>query len=113
MKVAGKVCVVTGGASGIGKALATRFIAEGATAVVIADLNADMVSAVGAEIGAQAHALDVRDESAIAPLVESVEAEHGQVDLFALMPASLVLMESPGGQQVRTTRSGNACGKSI
>ena len=82
MKIAGKVCVVTGGASGIGKALATRFIAEGATAVVIADLNADMVSAVGAEIGAQAHALDVRDESAIAALVASVEAEHGRIDLF-------------------------------
>ena len=82
MKIADKVCVVTGGASGIGKALATRFIAEGATAVVIADLNADTVSAVGAEIGAQAHALDVRDESAIAALVASVEAEHGQIDLF-------------------------------
>lgn len=82
MKIAGKVCVVTGGASGIGKALATRFIAEGATTVVIADLNADMVSAVGAEIGAQAHALDVRDESAVAALVASVEAKHGQIDLF-------------------------------
>ena len=82
MKVAGKVCVVTGGASGNGKALATRFIAEGAKAVVIADLNADTVSAVGAEIGAQAHALDVRDESAIAALVASVQAEHGQIDLF-------------------------------
>jgi NAD(P)-dependent dehydrogenase (short-subunit alcohol dehydrogenase family) len=82
MKIAGKVCVVTGGASGIGKALATRFITEGAKAVVIADLNADMVSAVGAEIGAQAHALDVRDESAIAALVASVEAEYGHIDLF-------------------------------
>ena len=82
MKIAGKVCVVTGGASGIGKALATRFIAEGAKSVVIADLNADTVSAVGAEIGAQAHALDVRDESAIAALVAAVETEHGQIDLF-------------------------------
>ena len=82
MKIAGKVCVVTGGASGIGKALATRFIAEGAKSAVIADLNANTVSAVGTEIGAQAHALDVRDESAIAALVASVEAEHGQIDLF-------------------------------
>ena len=82
MKIAGKVCVVTGGASGIGKALATRFISEGAKAVVIADLNADTVCAVGAEIGAQAHAFDVRDESAIAALVASVEAEHGHIDLF-------------------------------
>ena len=82
MKIAGKVCVVTGGASGIGKALATRLIAEGAKVVVIVDLNADTVSAVGAEIGAQAHALDVRDESAIAALVASVETEYGQIDLF-------------------------------
>ena len=82
MKVAGKVCVVTGGASGIGKALATRFTLEGAQAVVIADLNADKVSAVAAKIGTQAHALDVRDESAIAALVASVEAEHGRIDLF-------------------------------
>ena len=82
MKIAGKVCVVTGGASGIGKALATRFIAEGAKGVVIADLSAGAVSAVGAEIGAQAHALDVSDERAIAVLVASVEAEHGQIDLF-------------------------------
>ena len=35
MKIAGKVCVVTGGASGIGKALASRFVAEGAKAVVM------------------------------------------------------------------------------
>ena len=82
MKIPGKVCVVTGGASGIGKALATRFIAEGAKAVVIADLNVDTVSVVGAEIGAQAQAIDVRNESAIAALVASVEAEHGQIDLF-------------------------------
>lgn len=82
MRIAGKVCVVTGGGSGIGKALATRLIAEGAKAVVIADLNADTVSAVGAEIGAQARVLDVRDESAISALVASVEAEYGQIDLF-------------------------------
>jgi NAD(P)-dependent dehydrogenase (short-subunit alcohol dehydrogenase family) len=82
MKIAGKVCVVTGGASGIGKALATRFVAEGAKAVVIADLNGDAVSAVTSEIGAQSFAVDVRDESAIASMVSAVESEHGQIDLF-------------------------------
>ena len=82
MKIAGKVCVVTGGASGIGKALASRFIAEGAKAVVIVDLNADTVSAVATEIGAQSYAVDVREESAIASMVSSVEAEYGQIDLF-------------------------------
>ena len=82
MKIAGKVCVVTGGASGIGKALASRFVAEGASAVVIADLNGDAVSAVASEIGAQSFAVDVRDESAIAAMVAAVESEHGQIDLF-------------------------------
>ena len=82
MKIAGKVCVVTGGASGIGKALASRFVAEGASVVVIADLNGDAVSAVSSEIGAQSFAVDVRDESAIAAMVVAVESEHGQIDLF-------------------------------
>ena len=82
MKIAGKVCVVTGGASGIGKALASRFVAEGAKAVVIADLNGDAVSAVGSEIGAQSFAIDVRDESAISSMVSAVESEYGQIDLF-------------------------------
>ena len=82
MKIAGKVCVVTGGASGIGKALASRFVAEGASVVVIADLNGDAVSAVSSEIGAQSFAVDVRDESAIAAMVAAVESEHGQIDLF-------------------------------
>ena len=82
MKIAGKVCVVTGGASGIGKALASRFVAEGAKAVVIADLNGDAVSAVASEIGAQSFAVDVRDESAIASMVAAAESEHGQIDLF-------------------------------
>ena len=81
MKIAGKVCVVTGGASGIGKALASRFVAEGANAVVIADLNGDAVSAVASEIGAQSFAVDVRDESAIAAMAAAVESEHGQIDL--------------------------------
>jgi NAD(P)-dependent dehydrogenase (short-subunit alcohol dehydrogenase family) len=82
MQVAGAVIVVTGGASGIGRALATRFIADGAKAVVIADFNADAAAAVGDEIGAQSFAVDVRDEAAIASMVASVEAEHGQIDLF-------------------------------
>jgi len=82
MKIAGKVCVVTGGASGIGKALASRFVAEGAKAVIVADLNGDAVSAVASEIGAQSFAIDVRDESAIASMVSAVESEHGQIDLF-------------------------------
>jgi NAD(P)-dependent dehydrogenase (short-subunit alcohol dehydrogenase family) len=82
VKILGKVCVVTGGASGIGQALARRFVTEGAEAVIIADLNGDAVSAVATEIGAQSFAVDVRDESAIAAMVAAVEAEFGRIDLF-------------------------------
>lgn len=82
MNIAGKVCVVTGGASGIGKALAKRFVAEGASVVVIADLNSDAVSTAAAEIGVQSFTVDVRDEIAIAAMVEAVESAHGQIDLF-------------------------------
>ena len=51
MKVADKHVVVTGGASGIGRAMARRFKAEGARAVVVADLQEDAVKAVGEELG--------------------------------------------------------------
>ena len=49
MKLQGKVAIVTGAASGIGKAIAQRFAREGAK-VVIADLNLDQANATAAEI---------------------------------------------------------------
>lgn len=82
MELNGKSVVVTGGGNGIGKALATRFVAEGAK-VAIADLDADAVAKVGAEIGALAIAADVSVEADVAHLVERAEAEHGPIDLFA------------------------------
>lgn len=111
MKIAGKVCVVTGGASGIGKALASRFVAEGASAVVIADLNGDAVSAVASEIGAQSFAVDVRDESAIAAMVAAESLSMVKSTCFALTPASLASMATLGGRQVLTMRCGSACGR--
>ena len=62
MDVGGKVVVITGGGSGIGAALARRFAAEGAEALVVADLNPDAASAVAGELGAVGSAapLDVR-----------------------------------------------------
>ena len=95
MKILGKVCVVTGGASGIGQALARRFVNEGAEAVIIADLNGDAVSAVATEIGAQSFAVDVRDESAIAAMVAAVEAEFGRIDLFCSNAGILGVDGSP------------------
>jgi len=54
----GRVAVVTGGASGIGEACATRLAADGAT-VVVADLNADAAAAVADRIGGQAVEVDL------------------------------------------------------
>ena len=65
MKLGGKHVVVTGGASGIGRALCRRFVAEGARAVVVADLDAAGARAVADELGDLGLGLDVdvSDES--------------------------------------------------
>lgn len=83
MELANRVCVVTGGAGGIGAALARRFVAEGAAAVVITDLEEDRTVAAASELGCVGLACDVTDEAAVVELVERVLADHGRIDLFA------------------------------
>ena len=82
MRVEGACVVVTGGAGGIGKALARRFVTEGARAVVVSDVAQGALEATAAEIGAIAIACDVTDEAAIRSLIDTTEAEHGPIDLF-------------------------------
>ncbi len=82
MKIEGKVAVVTGGASGIGRELCRRFAALGAKGVVVADINAEGASAVAEEIGGLAVACDVGSEDECKQLVDQAKAEYGQVDLF-------------------------------
>ena len=82
MQVADKIIVVTGGASGIGRALARRFNADGAKHVVVADLNGDDAQAVADEIGGSAATLDVSNESQVIALIEATENDHGPIDLF-------------------------------
>ncbi|HEV2814711.1 MAG TPA: SDR family NAD(P)-dependent oxidoreductase [Solirubrobacteraceae bacterium] len=81
MELKEKVVVVTGGASGIGRALAWRFAEEGARAVGIADLEG--AERAAAEIGALGIAWDVSDEAQVGALIDRVEREAGPVDLFA------------------------------
>ena len=82
MDVPGRVIVVTGGARGIGRALANRFAGAGAEAVIVADIDLDGASAVAREIGATAVRCDVSRESDVKELIDRVEAEHGRIDIF-------------------------------
>ena len=82
MELAGQHVVVTGGASGIGRALCERFAKEGARAVVVADVDAEGAARVAASVGGMAQAVDVRDPAQIEALVDAAEAAHGPIDLF-------------------------------
>ncbi len=96
MKLSGKHAVVTGGASGIGRALCRRFKEEGASGVVVADLDASGAKAVADEIGGLAVEVDVADEAQVVNLVEAAEREYGPIDLF-FSNAGIGL---PGGVEV-------------
>ena len=82
MELAGKVAVVTGGASGIGEALIERFKAEGARALVVVDRDESGAQAVADRVGGTAVWLDVTDEEAIKAVVADTVAAHGALDVF-------------------------------
>ena len=87
MEVQDKTIVVTGGASGIGKAMCERFAAEGARKVVVADLNGDGAAAVAERIGsasgsAAARQVDVGVEAELIDLLDDTESRFGPIDLF-------------------------------
>nr|CAB3491629.1 unnamed protein product [Digitaria exilis] len=75
-RLEGKIALITGGASGLGKAATHEFIQEGAAAVVIADVNTKLGLAAAEELGPQAHFVpcDVT--------VEVTVARHGRLDVM-------------------------------
>lgn len=84
--LAGRIAIVTGAGSGIGRAGAIAMGVEGATVIVTdlrADLAADTASAI-LDAGGRAEglALDARDDAAIAALVADVLARHGRIDVL-------------------------------
>src|SRR5262245_1511559 len=98
MQVRDRVCVVTGGASGIGRALATRFAADGARAVVVVDRDAGGTQAVAGSIGGIAMPADVASEDDIRRVIDHTETRCGPIDLFCSNAGILVA----GGPEVPT-----------
>ena len=82
MDLKDKIIVVTGAASGIGRALAVRFAAEGAKLVVCADRDEPGAQATAKMMGGVAYKTDVSKEADIVALIEAVEKDHGPIDLF-------------------------------
>lgn len=82
VQLTNKVVVVTGGASGIGRALCRRFAVEGARAVVVADVNAAGAAQVAHEIGGMAVAANVAREADVIQLVTQTTQSYGVIDLF-------------------------------
>jgi 3-oxoacyl-[acyl-carrier protein] reductase len=81
--IAGRAAIVTGAGSGMGRATALLFAAEGAQVAVV-DRDGDAAARVAAECGAgaRAYALDVADGEAIAAMVARIGAELGAVDIL-------------------------------
>jgi NAD(P)-dependent dehydrogenase (short-subunit alcohol dehydrogenase family) len=81
--LAGKVVIITGGASGMGKATAAEFVRNGAK-VILADIQDDLGQAVAAELGPDAFysSCDVTDEAQIAAVVDLAVARHGRLDVM-------------------------------
>jgi NAD(P)-dependent dehydrogenase (short-subunit alcohol dehydrogenase family) len=79
-RLAGKVAVITGGASGIGLATAKRFAAEGAT-VVIGDFNAETGEAAAKLVDGLFVKVDVTDEAQVNNLFDTAASTYGSVDI--------------------------------
>lgn len=103
MELAGKHVVVTGAGSGIGRACATRFAAEGAR-VVVSDVAGGQAEAVAREIDGRAVTADVSRESEIRSLIATA-SEAGEIDLFfsnAGVPGPAGGPEAPDAELQRT-----------
>lgn len=83
MRLKDKVTLITGGASGIGKATAERFTEEGAT-VVICDVNEDVGQETAKELGSKAsfYKVNVADRQAVQDWVDAVVDKYGRIDVL-------------------------------
>lgn len=96
MKIQGKVCVITGGASGLGAATAQYLVEQGAN-VILVDMNQELGTQMAQQLGekAQFKALDVTDEAAVEQFFAEIEQHYGQlnglVNCAGIAPSAKVL----------------------
>ena len=81
MKIEGAVCIVTGGANGIGAALVEACVRRGAKGVVVSDRDTEGAVRVAEKLAVVAEGCDVGDESSVRKLVAFTEERFGRVDL--------------------------------
>jgi NAD(P)-dependent dehydrogenase (short-subunit alcohol dehydrogenase family) len=84
MEIGDKVVVITGGASGIGAAMARRFAHEGAKAVIVTDIDGDGAADVASGFGGVGLALDVADEQQTRQVLADIEESFERIDLLCL-----------------------------
>ena len=82
MELKDKICVVTGAASGIGKALCLAFADAGAKEVICVDLNGAGAAETAEAVGGAAYTVDVSNEAEITKMIDSVEKDIGPIDLY-------------------------------
>ena len=104
-----RVAVVTGGASGIGLATARRFVAAGATVILV---DRDDARAVAADIGATALRADVTDGEAVGAALDSVAAAHERIDVLVNNAGVFVegLIDDMSDDDIRATFDVNTLG---
>ena len=96
MKIQGKVCVVTGGASGLGAATAQHLVAQGAK-VILVDMNQELGQQLQQQLGENEEfvAVDVTDENQVQQLFNHIEQKYGQlnglVNCAGIAPSAKVL----------------------
>ena len=107
-RVAGKVALVTGGGSGLGKADCLMLAAEGAM-VVVSDINATTAQAVADEIGANAIAMqhDVSSEADWQRVIAATEARFGKLGIL-VNNAGIVVIADPEETTLEQFRKANA-----
>ncbi|PCJ24890.1 MAG: short-chain dehydrogenase, partial [SAR86 cluster bacterium] len=102
MQVKNKVVVVTGGASGIGKSLCERFAKEGASAIVVSDIDQQGIDATVADISTLTQAVGIKtnvgNEEEVNALVAKTLKQFGHIDLFCSNAGIFTV----GGEEVST-----------